>query len=122
MSSAYRQSIAMAAEYARFAGAQFYHFTEPILWTKELSPSEQQIAASRFLVPEQLDKVFGLAWPALVQSASSLPDVGSVDLTHVLDRARAAGQEIYLDCCHIAERGNYIVAQAIYGAITKCKQ
>lgn len=116
--SQYRDSIAMAATYTRHAGAVFYHFLQPTIWSMPLSPGEREMVSHPYVVQNQMDTVVTDAWPMLQHALVTLPDVTTIDLTHVLDSTRAAGVPLYLDCCHLTERGNAIVAHAIFDALT----
>ncbi|HLY25880.1 MAG TPA: hypothetical protein VKQ72_06040, partial [Aggregatilineales bacterium] len=114
----YRDSILMAASYTHHSRATFYHFLQPTIWSMPLSPAEQEMTSHPYVVQPQMDTVLSNAWPMLQHVLAHLQNVTTLDLTHVLDAARSAGVPLYLDCCHVTERGNAIIARSIFDDIT----
>lgn len=100
-----------ARTYSQQAGAEFFHFLQPHIFSRPLSAYERQLIGDTFLVKAGLEEIFEQVWPQLQVTPET------IDLTHVLDAARAQGQEFFLDAWHINHAGNEIVARAIYDTI-----
>ncbi len=103
----YERGIGKAHAWATIHGATFYHFLQPHIWSRSLSVYERQVAA-KWHHDGQLEQSV-LAMYALMRI-----DSRTIDLTHVLDRLRADGTEVYLDGFHVTEQGNQAVADALF--------
>lgn len=97
--------------YTEAAGAAFYHFLEPYMYSAPLSAYERTILANPNLVAPGFDTIAIAGWAALRKVN------GIIDLTHAVDDLRASGVEIYIDDHHFTEPGLAVVAQAIADAI-----
>lgn len=111
MISRHSEAVNNAKQYAESAGAKFYLFLQPLLWTKELSANER-VLESRY--PADIIPVIRATWP-------HLQSIDEFDLTHLLDTPRKQGSELYLDTYHVNEYGNAVIARAIYDALLDSK-
>lgn len=108
----YCQSIADARRIAASAGVTFYQVLQPHLFTRPLSSYEEVLTRNPLLVRPRLDISINAVYPELHC------DSRVIDLSHALDRLRASGVEIYLDQDHMTERGNAVIAEALFTALT----
>lgn len=95
-------------------GAAFYQFFQPTIWSKTPSVYERAILSNHNLTPTGYTAFIAQSWPDLQSISAQFP---GANLTHVLDGLRTAGIEVYLDYDHATERGNEVVARAMYAAI-----
>lgn len=107
-------NLSRAYELCKSKGVTFYHFLQPVIWSRSPSRYEQQILSNRNLVPTGQTGYVALTWPSLQDASRQYP---GADLTHSLDALRASGADIYLDYDHTNERGNEAVARAMVGAM-----
>ncbi len=115
----YFGAIREAAQYSRSNGAQFYHFLQPHIWTRPLSPYEEELAANPYLVPKYQREVTLKTWANLQPVTAMLTRAGIAtwDFTHILDSTRAQGKELYLNSFHLNEVGNAIIARAMFDSL-----
>jgi hypothetical protein len=92
-----------ARSYARTHGIALLIVLQPHLYTRALSRYEQAVADS-------LDVSEDVAYKMIWQRLRPMVDL---DLTHVLDPDRAAGEEFYIDPWHVDEKANAIIAAAM---------
>lgn len=88
---------------AKRRGASFTLVLQPSLFSRPLSAYEQLIARSTSV---SIRDLYPLMWRALVPFVD-------LDLTHVLDEARASGEEFYIDAGHVDGRANAEIAAAM---------
>lgn len=96
------------------AGATFFHFLQPNLFTKT-SPNEYErwlAGSGGVLSPVGLESAIGAAYPMMKAELRGRPF--SNELTAVLD---GTARSPYLDFCHVTEEANGLVARAIYSRI-----
>ncbi|MFN0039457.1 MAG: SGNH/GDSL hydrolase family protein [Burkholderiales bacterium] len=111
----FRTAITEATEVARGADAQFVHFLQPQVFANaQMTEYEKTLVTNPLETPPGVDSAFRLGYPALRAVAESLEEAGVrfVDMSDALDR-RAPNEEVFLDFCHLAHRGNAIVARRI---------
>jgi hypothetical protein len=111
MTKRFTENAQQAKVYTESAGATFYHFLEPYMYSRPLSAYEQTILANPNLVPPGFDAIAAAGWDAL-----SKVD-GIINLTHAVDELRASGVEVYFDDHHANHLANEVVAQAIADAL-----
>lgn len=97
----YAKSIVQARIYTLQHGAAFYHFLQPSVYIDMLS-DEQQFAMNTAVMSQM--------WPLLQSSPYT------IDLSRTLDPLRRTNI-IWLDDVHTNERGNAVIARAIYAAL-----
>lgn len=112
-SEQYRHYLELARAYTLAAGAAWFHFLQPTIYSMPLRADEQ----------EMIDKYErALNCPQGNVVSAEYPQMQRInvgyDFTHILDNARAAGSVIYNDWGHLNKRGNGIVAMAIYDVIS----
>jgi hypothetical protein len=116
----YHDNVIAAQQYSESAGASFYTFLAPHLWTAPLSDFENRIARNAILGDYGGGQVFGSFWPHLEMVHDELRQKGTqaYNLSHILDYARMRKQQkFFFDCCHVNAAGNALVADAIYNLI-----
>jgi hypothetical protein len=116
MHTNYRAYITEANQYARNGGATFYHFLQPNLFTlPTLSAYEEGLLQNRYLIPRGIDIAFARGYPILRQASSEVRDLGvqSADLSDIYTD-RLAGEEFYLDYCHVTDRAHQIMAETFF--------
>src|SRR5262249_32716265 len=107
------RAIVEAAGFAAARGARFFHFVQPSLYTvARLSPYERSLIENGWLYPTELREVYAAGYPALRRPAqrASAQGINSIDFSAVCDTRR---QEIFLEYCHVTERGNEILGGGI---------
>jgi hypothetical protein len=111
-----RAQLAAAQSYCTGKGARFFHFLQPNIYTLPTTSSyEKELLENRYLVHAGVDIAFLRGNPALalVVSNASAAGVPSWNLSGVLD-SRRAGEEFYLDFCHVNHHANQRIAEAIH--------
>lgn len=116
----YGPLILKARQIATSRQAIFLHFLEPHIWSMPLSHDEELLVGNTNYTPVGEPEATLVRWPALQAVAAALRarGVASFDLTHVLDPIRASGIVVHIDHVHTTERGNEIIARALYDALT----
>lgn len=110
--STYRRDVEAAEEYARAAGAAFYHFAEALVFSMPLSAVDTEGRCGAYLsYYPHMDRTFIALWPRYV----TWP--GTVDLAHSLDELRQR-EAVYIDCYHVNGEANTIIARAIFDYLT----
>jgi hypothetical protein len=114
----YYSTLISAYAYTTAHGATFFHVMEPHLWTRPLSPAEEQLAANRDLVQDKVGEMFKLMWPELQAAAVNAQRQGvrTLDLTHALDNLRSH-DVVFFDSVHINQRGNAIIAASLFDLV-----
>lgn len=96
-------------------GLTLYHVLQPHILSIPMSATEQADLSTR---PAFIARAYAVAdvWAEIrVVAYDVFPD--TIDLTHILDQRRRAGETFYLDCCHVNVWGSAIVARALADAI-----
>lgn len=109
----FRAAILDAAGIARSTGAEFVHFLQPQVFANaHLTPYEQGLVANPLGTAPGVETAFRAGYPRLRATASALEREGIAyrDMSDALDR-RQPGEEVFLDFCHVAHRGNQLVAR-----------
>jgi hypothetical protein len=112
----YRDALLDARTSARRRGAKFFHFLQPNLFTLgKPTRYEAEVAANELKALPGLDRAYALGYPRLRQAVASAAEQGlvSFDLSGILD-GREAGEEYYLDFCHVNHAANQRIAEAIF--------
>lgn len=112
----FEQAQLEALAYCRERGVAFYHFLHPLIWSRELSPSEQGLSENYRMLPRGERAYIAEAWLMLEDVTRRVS--WSVSLYHAVDDLRASGVEVYVDYDHMTERGNAVIARAIYDQLT----
>jgi hypothetical protein len=95
-----------AAQYAEGKGAVLTVILHPYVWTAPLSPAERMgVVAIRH------NMAIGASYNAVY------PLLNGVDLSHVLDDARAQGANLYIDAYHVTWRGDELMTRAVYNVL-----
>lgn len=113
---AYERNQRLALLWCQTHDAAFYHFLQPLVWSKELSPYERVLADNYRMLPRGEGAYIAEIWPGLEMVTAYLP--WSASLYHAVDGVRAGGVEVYVDYDHMTERGNEAVARAIFNQLT----
>jgi hypothetical protein len=116
MQESYYADLLEAQTYTKRAGAVFFHFLQPHMFTiPPDSPYTRNMMANNNVVPPKINVLFEQGYPALRLANQQAAGQGvlAYDISTVLDQARQAGQAFYLDYMHIDDEGNAIVAQKI---------
>lgn len=111
----FHAAVAEAAQIARAAGAEFVHFLQPqVFANSQLTDYEQALIANPLGTAPGVETAFRSGYPRLRAEARALEREGIAfyDIADALDH-RPAGEEVFLDFCHVAHRGNEIVAQRL---------
>jgi hypothetical protein len=111
----FRAAVAEAATFVGAAGAEFVHFLQPQIFANTaLSAYERGLIANPLGTAPGVETAFRQGYPRLRLAAQELEREGIVfhDISDALDH-RPAGEEVFLDFCHVAHRGNEIVAQRL---------
>lgn len=109
----FRSAILDAAGVVRSAQAEFVHFLQPQVFANaSLTPYEQGLVANPLGTAPGVETAFRTGYPRLRETARALEREGVAyrDISDALDR-RSSGEEVFLDFCHVAHRGNELVAQ-----------
>lgn len=109
----FKDAVAEAAQLAGAAGAEFVHFLQPQIFANaRLTDYERALVANPLGTAPGVETAFRKGYPRLRLAALELErnGVAFYDISDALDR-RPAGEEVFLDFCHVAHRGNEIVAQ-----------
>lgn len=111
----FREAVAEGARIAGAAGAEFVHFLQPQVFASSvMTDYERALVANPLGTAPGVETAFRKGYPKLLQAAQDLVREGVEfhDIANALDR-RPAGQEVFLDFCHVAHRGNELVAQRL---------
>jgi hypothetical protein len=108
----FRENVAAAAAHASQAGAEFVHFLQPqVFANSQLTPYESELVANPLGTAPGVETAFRHGYPLLQQAGEELARQGIAffDIADTLDR-RPAGEEVFLDFCHVNHRGNELIA------------
>ena len=106
-----------AARFTVARRARFIHFLQPQIYGGHPRTAYEQAVVDNFYVnPNGLEIAFAAGYPALRKAMAQQEDVTSVDLASVLD-GRTAGEEFYLDFCHVNHASNARIAAAMIQAL-----
>lgn len=109
----FRAALTDAAEITRASGAEFVHFLQPHVFANaQLTQYEQVLITNPLETAPGVETAFRRGYPRLRSVAEALAREGLAyhDISDALDR-RPAGEEVFLDFCHVNHRGNEYVAQ-----------
>lgn len=109
----FRDAVAEAARISHAAGAEFVHFLQPQVFASvQLTQYEQVLIGNPLGTAPGVEAAFRVGYPRLRSVAEALANEGIAfrDIADALDH-RPAGEEVFLDFCHVAHRGNEIIAQ-----------
>ena len=113
----YRSALREARQYAEHAGAAFYHFLQPNLFTVHAkSAHESWLIENELKNLPRLDKAFALAYPRLRAAAEDACGPAAFDASDALDQ-RPPGEELYLDFCHVNHVANRQIARRIFAQV-----
>lgn len=113
----YFSSIQKADAYVRSRGGNFYHFLQPNLFTvSNLTSYEQKLLTNGYLIAPPLAVLYGEGYPVLKAQVSKAKSLGilSFDISNAFDKRSS---EIFFDFCHVNERGNELLANAIFSIV-----
>jgi len=120
MRAKFVRNISEAANYTIASKANFFHFLQPTLFTvKQSSLYEYQLRKNSYLISAGIDKTLIEGYKALTPAIEELKrDYGvlSFDITNIFDK-RPSGEEFFLDWVHVTEKGNEVIANAIFEKI-----
>ena len=111
----FREAVAEAARISSAAGAEFVHFLQPQIFANvEMTAYERALIANPLGTAPGVETAFRNGYPKLLLAAQDLARQGIEfhDVSDALDN-RPAGEEVFLDFCHVADRGNELVAQRL---------
>lgn len=111
----FREAVAEGARIAGAAGAEFVHFLQPQVFANgTLTAYERALVANPLGTAPGVETAFREGYPKLLRAAQELARQGIEfhDIADALDH-RPAGEEVFLDFCHVAHRGNERVAQRL---------
>ena len=114
----FRDSVATASSHASRAGAAFVHFLQPqVFANSQLTPYEIELVANPLGTAPGVETAFRHGYPLLQQAGEELARQGIAffDIADALDR-RPAGEEVFLDFCHVNHRGNELIAERMMDA------
>jgi hypothetical protein len=109
----FRSAVRDAAAIARGSGVEFVQFLQPQVFANaQLTPYERALVANPLGTAPGVETAFRKGYPRLREAAAALEREGIAyrDISDALDRRRP-GEEVFLDFCHVAHRGNELVAQ-----------
>jgi hypothetical protein len=96
----YTNNINGAAQYSHAAGAKFYHFLQPQLFSSNPPTAyEQELSNNPYIVPAGFDIAFIRGYPTLQAAQVDLQKRGvvSLDLSRLFNGNRPNDQEYFLD-------------------------
>lgn len=110
----YFNAIVQANEFALSKGATFFHFLQPSMFTtSNLAPNEKKILDNAYITEKSAAEAYRLGFPRLVRANQKTIDHGikSFDISGAFKNRQ---QAIFVDCLHLNEDGNAILAAEIY--------
>lgn len=120
MRAKFVRNISEAANYSIASKANFFHFLQPTIFTvKQPSLYEYQLRKNSYLISAGIDKTLNEGYKALIPAIEELKrdhGVLSFDLTNIFDE-RPYDEEFFLDWVHVTEKGNEVIANAIFEKI-----
>ncbi len=119
LSNSYEQSILIADKWCKKSGTYFYNFLQPTLLTrKNKTAYENELLKNQYLIPKVWNLALKYSYEVLPLAHDKIQKQGvsTKDLRHIFDNSV---QSHYLDYCHITDKGNHIVAIAIFDFIFK---
>ena len=116
---AYKANILEANRIASAAGARFFHFLQPNLFTMgKRTKYEEALIRNRYITPVGFEIAVRIAYPVLRKVVSDIAaECRSSDFSTLLS-GRTLNEEFYLDAWHVNDRANQIVAESIANIIT----
>jgi lysophospholipase L1-like esterase len=114
----YARSLIETDSLCRKNQVTFINFIQPhILCRKPNTDYEKKLLRDKHIVPAPFISALELSYPSLLETGreiSTTKKIRSCDLRNSLSDTR---EEFYLDYCHITEKGNKLVAGAIFDQI-----
>jgi hypothetical protein len=113
---AYHKTLLEAHHLVTNEQAHFVHFLQPTIFSlTHKTTYERQVIQNELKALPGIDEAFDIGYPRLraVLDAAGQEGLVSFDLSEVL-RDRPAGQEFYLDFCHVNHLANERIAQEIF--------
>ena len=110
----YKANILEANRIAKAAGAEFYHFLQPNLFTLATRTKyEESIIRNRFITPVGFEIAVKVAYPVLRKVVKDISgECLSYDLSELLQK-RGPNDEYYLDGWHVNDKANQVIAENI---------
>lgn len=102
----HQDNIAAATAYTTAHGARFVNVLHPYIWTAPLTDYDRQ-AVDTIRHSDRIGESYNAVYPLMSGPYT-------VDLSHALDDARSRGLALYVDAYHVADRGDQIMAEAIW--------
>lgn len=118
LANSYNNSIEISDSIVKSKNARFYNFVQPSLLTRSnMTDYEKELLQNEYLVPQMWQVALHLSYPVILNSNNEFKNKGiySNNLTNLFD---TSPDSHYLDFCHITEKGNNLIANAIYSAIS----
>lgn len=119
MLSAYRKYMLSARQYITERGARLVNILQPAIYSMPLSSLERTIVSSYPDLAPDFEQMWNAFYPQWQAESERLAQDGieTHDLLHVLDPLRRRGEIVYIDHVHTTDRGNAVIARAIYDAV-----
>jgi hypothetical protein len=108
-----------ASSYSRSAGADFFHFLQPALFSKKgFSEYEESLIDNEYIVYPGVEMAMKAGYSMLRNTIKRLNEYGisAYDISDTFDNFN---KDIYLDSCHLNHEGNELVAENIFYHINK---
>ncbi len=115
--NSFANNIRLAHQYSSTAGADFYHFLQPSIFSLKHRTEHEQFLIDNFLLtPPGMELAYENSINEFVRQSSALNKIGiiSIDLRNILDNER---EEVFLDFAHTTEGANKTIATAIFSTI-----
>jgi len=120
MRARYVHNMLDARDYSVNAGAKFFLFLQPTIFAgKNTSLYEFQLRHNPYLISAGIEKALTEGYRELRSAITELDGkhaVSALDISELFDK-RPRGDEYFLDWVHVSEKGNAIIASAIFEAI-----
>lgn len=120
MRTNYVRNIFEAHNYSIASKAHFFHFLQPTIFSvKQPSLYEFQLRQNPYLISAGIEKALNEAYKALIPAVEQLKreyGVLSFDITNIFNQ-RPFDEEFFLDWIHVTEKGNEVIARAIFERI-----
>lgn len=120
MRTKFIRNIFEAHNYTIESGGEFFHFLQPTIFTvKQPSLYEYQLKQNPYLISAGIEKALNEGYKALKPATKELQrDYGvlSFNITNIFNK-RSSNDEYFLDWIHVTEKGNEVIANAIFKKI-----
>ncbi|MBX9812742.1 MAG: hypothetical protein K2Y16_14190 [Burkholderiales bacterium] len=125
MRARYMHNMLDARDYSVNAGAKFFLFLQPTIFSgQNTSVYEYQLRHNPYLVSVGIEKALTEGYQELrsaIKELHSKHAVSALDISKLFDK-RPSGDEYFLDWVHVSEKGNAVIANAIFAAIKSSLQ